>query len=175
MPDGTNPNTSPADHASDSGWPRRSKHFQQEPGGFYASHRVWGAIAGVIMAILTGGATYSGWQLVTQKQLDESINEAKAEQAVVNEEVSSALTTQGETIVVVSATVKRVQEVQHLDIAQREARRVVDEAIQCRRYDNGCRDRRDREIERIRRLNTERLGAKREEDRKPPCADLACN
>lgn len=132
----------------------------------------------VVIAILTivfGGGGYSGWQLVTKAQLDEKAAEIKAEAKEERKTLSKNVQMVSAKVDTNTETIQAVQEVQHMDIAVREARRVVDENIKCRRGDNGCEDRKDREKERVRRLNMARLGAKKKEDRRPPCADLACN
>lgn len=129
-------------------------------------------VIGIIATIFTVCSGYGGWQLVTKAQLDERTAEIKAEARDERDELKQDVQKNTAAIVVVSATVKQVQEVQHLDVAHREARRVVEDAIKCRRNDNGCQDRRDRELERIRQLNMRRLQAKRP---RPPCANLACN
>lgn len=174
MPDETKPSAPtpamppppmPAGYAADSGYPRRSKHFQSEPGGFYASNKVWGAIVTTVLGLITGGATYSGWQLVTKAHLDKRM----ATEQKAREDGDAKLATD---MVGLTVKVDSVQTVQHLDVAQRNARRVVREQIECRRNDDGCERRKINELERIRRLNMERLQAKKP---KPPCADLACS
>lgn len=127
-----------------------------------------GSIIGVILSIISA---YGGWQLVTKAQLDERTAEIKAVAKEERKVLARAVDSNTIAIVEVADTVKQVREVQNLDVAHREARRVVDESVRCRRGDDSCQGRRDDELERVRQLNMKRLQADKP---KPPCADLAC-
>lgn len=132
----------------------------------------WKAWAAVIGFIALGSGSYAGWRLVTCDQLQEAIIASEQKQSEPVSELRTQVSKQGMQIDLLSNTIDEVQQTQHMDIANREARRVISESVKCRINDQSCTDRRDSEIERIRRLNMRRLASK---PQVAPCSDLMCN
>ena len=124
----------------------------------------WRNIVIGVLTVIGGIGGYTGFSFVTVGQLDARMaDEQKARKdgdAAIQKEV-----------VGLTVRVASVQQVQQMDISYREARRVVGEQFDCRGDDEGCLQRKELELERIRRLNMARLQADKPE---PPCSDLSC-
>ena len=157
--------------AHDSQYPGEvtSKSFRVDSTGVSLNWRNSTYFAAVMLSLLAGTGGYASVRLVTAEQVDEKVEASEARQDRKIDVVKQSVKESQEAIVGLTATVGDVQLVQHSDIAHREARRVVDEQMQCRREDAICQDRRDSERERIRRLNVKRLQAKLD-----PCVSLLC-
>jgi hypothetical protein len=135
----------------------------------------WRNFTGAVLTILVTSGGYAGFKLVTCEQMNEAISVSEAKQSQALEGVRSMVVSQGTQLVGLTATVNQVQETQHMDIAIREARRVVDEEIVCRRGDDTCAESKDREKERLRRLNMRRLAMPKESGGPlEPCASTKC-
>lgn len=126
----------------------------------------------ILATLVLGTGGYGGYNLVTEAQMKKEIAASEEKQSEKVEVVKDEVKKNTGAIEGLTATIGDVQEVQHMDIAVREARRVVDEQVKCRRGDDGCHDRKVRDLERVRRTNMKRLKAKPPLE---PCASLACN
>lgn len=126
----------------------------------------WGTL---LVALLAGGGGVTGFSVVTGGDLDEKISKSEQKQTERVEEVKQEVEKNRESINDLTATVKSVQEVQHIDVAHREARRVVEEQMVCNLSQKSCRRKRTEKIERLRRINMKRLKDKRE-----TCDHLDC-
>lgn len=124
----------------------------------------WRNIIIGLLTVLGGVGGYTGISFVTEGQLETAVAKEQKAREAADTEIR-------QDVVDLTVKVDSVQSVQHMDIAHREARRVVAESIQCRRNDDGCEERRAKEQERIRRLNMKRLQA---EKPRAPCSDLSC-
>lgn len=160
--------------AHDSQYPgeAKSKSIRFDPTGFSMNWRNGTILIGTVLSLLGAGGAYGGFRLVSEAQVDEKVAASKADVKKEIEVVAKAEKEDRVAIVGLTVTIGAVQTIQHRDIAHREARRVVEEQIQCRRTDNGCQDRKDDTRERIRRANMKRLAAKPPQD---PCTSLQCN
>jgi hypothetical protein len=135
----------------------------------------WRNFIGAVLTLLLTGGGYAGIKLVTCEQMDEAIRTSEARQGEALQGVRSMVVNQGEQLVGLTAVVGQVQDTQHMDIAVREARRVVDEEIVCRRGDDVCVENKEREKERLRRLNMRRLAMPKENGGPlDPCASTKC-
>jgi len=133
------------------------------------SWKSWMAVAAFIVV---GSSSYAGWRLVTCDQLQDAISASEQKQSAPVSELRAQVSKQGTQIDLLTNTIDEVQQTQHMDIANREARRVISESIKCKITDQSCTDRRDSEIERIRRSNMRRLASKPQLE---PCSNLLCN
>lgn len=161
--------------AHDSQYPgeAKPKSIRIDPSGISMNWKNTAAFISSVLAVLAGTGGYASFRLVTEQQVDQKVATSEARTIakidVVKKDVKKVRDEIGGPAGL-KATIGDVQHVQHSDIAIREARRVVEEQVQCRRNDDGCAERRAQEQERIRRLNMKRLKAKLD-----PCASLVCN
>lgn len=130
----------------------------------------WKTAAFALLVVLGGGGGYTSFQFVTQQQLDEKTKELEQKASQERSDLQQSVQGNADAIIVVTAKIEQVQEVQYMDIAFRESNRVIDETIKCRAKDSTCLRNRDVERERVRRLNVRRLA-----NGEPPCSDLKCN
>lgn len=128
----------------------------------------WGT---VVLILLTGGGGVAGFSLVTDSDLDQRIAASEKKQLDRVEDVKSEVGKNRKSIDLLTVTVKSVQEVQHVDVAHREARRVVEEQLDCNMNQKACRAKRTEKIERLRRINMKRLKEGRETCDLLDCSD----
>jgi len=161
--------------AHDSQYPdeHKPRSFRVDPSGISMNWRYTSVAVGAIFAAFAGTGGYASFRLVTEAQVNQKIvaSESRTTREVkaVDDKVE-VLKTEISGPAGLKATIGDLQHVQHSDIAIREARRVVDEEVACRRNDDECQERKDYQRERLRRTNMERLKNKRE-----PCASLVCD
>lgn len=127
----------------------------------------WGAVVAVL---LTSGGSVAGFNIVTEGQLDQKISASERKQTDRVDEVKAEVGKNRASIETLTATVQSVQDVQHMDVAHREARRLVEDLMVCNANHKSCQRKRTEKIERLRRINMKRLKDKRE-----TCNRLDCN
>lgn len=128
----------------------------------------WKVVIPFILALIGGTGGYASWRLVSYAEAEEMISKAKKESDHKYDSISKNVKNNTKTIGTVLDVVEEVRDRQHDDIAIREARRLVEE-IECKKWDRGCEYKKDQARERIRRINKDRLKAKKE-----LCATINC-
>lgn len=131
----------------------------------------WRGWAILLTTLIAGGGSVTGFGLVTGGQLDKAIIRSEKKQIDRVEEVKEEVGKNRESIEVLTVTVKSVQDVQHTDVAHREARRVVEEQMNCNSNRKTCVEKRTEKIERLRRINIKRLKTGRETCDQLDCSD----
>jgi len=160
--------------AHDSKYPDEPKHKSIRVDNTGISMNWRNVILGVLTVLGTAGG-YTGLRFVTCNEMDTAIKESEEKQGVALEGVRTTVEMQGEQLGGLTITVGQIERVQHQDIAHREARRVVEKAISCRPNQHRCVKRRERETERIRRINMKRLAIpKKNGGPLTPCATIDC-
>ena len=144
---------------------KKKRHVRIDSTGGSLSPRGWATLIGIVLSTVIAGGGYSGFRLVTADVVDEAI-EAKA--AIVelvdnrrHGRINDRLAKHDDAIEGFTATIGKVAKSQHREEASQEAHRLT----------AGIRDRirREREYERLRSENVDRLEAG-----DPPCYNLAC-
>lgn len=130
------------------------------------SWKGWGTL---VVFLLTGGGGAVGLNFVTDSQLEKRFNASEKKQTERVESVKIEVEKNRESIETLTITVNGVRDVQHADVAHREARRVVEEQLICNSTQKLCREKRTEKIERLRRINIKRLKNGRE-----TCDQLNC-
>jgi len=148
---------------------KKTKVFQSDSTGLRVTMG-WRGWAILLTTLLAGGSGATGLTLVTGGQLDEAIIKSEKKQTDRVQEVKTEVGKNRESIEILTATVKSVQDVQHTDVAHREARRVVEEQMICSNKKT-CLEKRTEKIERLRRINIKRLKAGRETCDRLDCSD----
>ena len=128
----------------------------------------WKVIITFLVILVGGTGGYAGFRLVSYAEAEAMISEAKKESDHKYESISKNVNKNTKAIGKVLKVVTDVQERQHEDIASREARRLVQE-IECKKWDRSCERKKDLARDRIRRINNNRLKAKKE-----LCATINC-
>jgi hypothetical protein len=131
----------------------------------------WKGWAILLTTLLAGGGSVTGLSFVTEGQLDEAIVKSEKKQTDRVEEVKTEVGKNRKSIESLVVTVQSVQEVQHVDVAHREARRVVEEELACGSNQKVCREKRIEKIERLRRINMKRLKEGRSTCDRLECSD----
>lgn len=143
----------------------KKKHVRVDKTGGSLSPRGWAVLFGTFVATIIGGGGYTGIRLVTGDDVDAAI-EAKAAKVELVEVkrhtiIDDRLSGHDATLEGFTAAIGKVTKSQYREESSQEAHRLT----------GGIRDRlrREREYERLRRANEDRL-----ENGKPPCYNLAC-
>lgn len=128
----------------------------------------WKVLLILTTILFGGGATYTGYQLVTKEKLDQAIlnydqrvENRNAKQDETIQQNSAAIVENGKVIGTIRISLDAIQETQHKTIARQEARRVTQTISN--------RNKREEAYDRIRDINIKRL--KKGDD---PCLDLKC-
>lgn len=129
----------------------------------------WGVWAALITVLFGGGGSCIVFKLVTSDQMQQAIAASERKQSTDVKTLATEVKNNSKSLKTLGRTVGQVQLTQQMDIAVREARRVVDEEMDCNQQLKGCRDKREDARERIRRVNMRRLKVGKE-----PCSDISC-
>lgn len=148
---------------------KKTKVFQSDSTGLQITMG-WRGWAILLTTLLAGGGGATGLTLVTGGQLDEAIVKSERKQIDRVQEVKSEVGKNRKSIDKLTTTVKSVQDVQHTDLAHREARRVVEEGLICNSSQKACRAKRIEKVERLRKINMKRLS-----DGRSTCDQLDCS
>lgn len=148
---------------------KKTKVFKSDGTGLQITMG-WRGWVILLTTLLAGGGSVTGFGLVTGGQLDEAIVRSEKKQTDRVEEVKVEVGKNRKSIEVLTVTVKGVRDVQHADVAHREARRVVEEQMVCNSNKKTCLEKRTEKIERLRRINMKRLKNSRE-----TCDQLDCD
>lgn len=128
----------------------------------------WKVVITFLMVLIGGTGGYAGFRLVSYAEAEAMISKAEEKSNSKYDSLSKNVEGNTKAIGKVLDVVQDVQERQHEDIASREARRLVQE-IECKKWDRGCERKKDEARDRIRRINKNRLKAKKE-----LCATINC-
>lgn len=143
----------------------KPRHMRWDETGGSLSWKGWRALAIAIVAVLGGSGGFVGFQFVTQVELESTVQASEQRTDAKIEQVKTDVSTQvsGITtkIVTLEGKVDDVKDYQVEQDARQEARRITEEIP--------GREQREREYDRIRELNEQRL-----KNGKEPCATRTC-